>query len=460
MSSDTTTQSKTHKARPSGTPAYAWGYNNSGALGVGHSARAFEPVPARLPAGTVDVQGGVEFSVARTSSGILYVAGGNTYGQLGDGTTRARLTWAPIQLPKHTVITDVQAGSDHVLALTERGQVYAWGRNHRGQIGVGSTELQLTPTMIIAGNVIALGAGNGVSAAITRKGDLLTWGRNGAGQLAQPKSGNVAIPTMALLPKGSRAVSVDAGYHHMVVLTKNAEVLSFGADPHGKPLGLTIAVRPSWGRVRQIRAGEDFTLALTERGTLLAWGANRDGQLGAGDHTNRATPTVVSIPASAGRITGIWAGDYSAVAITSNHHVYTWGATNFGQAGRLLPSAAQNRPAEITSLNGAHLTGVHGGAYHTIVTTTRGPVVRLKVTPARTIAAPYEHVNYHVNGVDAFGHDLGPTEGLGIGRISLRVSGGEAVGHTVQAKTPGLHHVIARSGRLAGTAALVIKNGK
>ena len=48
---------------------------------------------ARLPEGTADVHGGGEFTVARTFSGELYAAGGNVYGQLGDGTGETRLAW-------------------------------------------------------------------------------------------------------------------------------------------------------------------------------------------------------------------------------------------------------------------------------------------------------------------------------------------------------------------------------
>jgi Regulator of chromosome condensation (RCC1) repeat len=35
--------------RPHRAAAFVWGYNNSGGLGLGHSARAYQPVPAQLP---------------------------------------------------------------------------------------------------------------------------------------------------------------------------------------------------------------------------------------------------------------------------------------------------------------------------------------------------------------------------------------------------------------------------
>jgi hypothetical protein len=64
--------------RPHRAAAFGWGYNNSDGLGLGHSARAY---------------------------------------QLGDHTTKTRLGWARVPLPEGTVVTGVQAGTDHVLAV-------------------------------------------------------------------------------------------------------------------------------------------------------------------------------------------------------------------------------------------------------------------------------------------------------------------------------------------------------
>ena len=353
--------------RPHRAAAFVWGYNNSGGLGLGHSARAYQPVPAQLPDGTADVQGGGEFTVARTSHGELYAWGGNAFGQLGDHTTKTRLGWARVPLPEGTVVAGVQAGTDHVLALTGRGEVYGWGRNHRGQVGCGPASQQLSPYRVIGGGVAAVACGDGVSAAITRKGQLLTWGRNGAKQVASA-AGDVAAPAADLLPGGVRAVAVDAGYHHLVVLTRGGEVLTFGADPRGRPLPAEVKLDRAWGQVRAVRAGNSFTLVLTSRGLLLGWGANSAGQLGAGDLEDRAEPVVIRFPEGAGTVTGFWAGDHSAVALTSSHQVYTWGQTSFGQGGTGRTDRPQTSPARVTALDGAHPTRVQGGANHVIVT--------------------------------------------------------------------------------------------
>ena len=355
------------------TPVLVWGYNNSGGLGLQHVARVYQPARVGLPAGVTAVQGGGEFTVARTSAGELYACGGNSYGQLGDGGAQTQLSWAPVRMPAGTFVTDVQAGVDHVLALTARGEVYAWGRNHRGQVGTGLPEHQLTPARVIEGGVASLGAGRGTSAAVTTDGQLLTWGRNSSGQTGLGAPTDVTTPTASLLTGGIKAAAADLGYQHTVVLTTTGALLEFGAAPQGRPLPGPVAVDQARGQVRAIRAGSSFTLVLTSRGQLLAWGANDAGQLGLGDQANRDAPTLVTFPRAAGPATSFWAGDRSAAAITLAGEVYTWGETRFGEGGHGRTSTPQTRPRRVTLPAGLHARAISGGANHYVVTLGLGP---------------------------------------------------------------------------------------
>ena len=450
MSSDT--------ASPS-TNAFVWGYNNTGGLGLGHTARAYRPVPIRLPAGIVDVQAGVEFSVALTSSGALYSWGGNGYGQLGDGSSKSRRKPGPVALPRNTKVTQIRVGTDHVLALTNHGQVLAWGRNHHGQIGNGSAQSQLAP-LVVHSDTVSLGAGDASSAAIDRRGELYTWGRNGSGQLATRANltKDVTRPALAVLPRGVKAAAVEAGRRHLTVLTTAGQLVMFGVDALGRPEHSQLTPKAAWGRIREISAGDDYTLALTSRNILLAWGANHSGQLGVGDLENRLTLAVVTLPRAEGHITAVAAGARSAVAITSAHEVYAWGDSTLGQCGLgRLSAGIQPKPTKLASLDGATVTAVYGGGHHTILTAVRGPAVGLRLDPQLATVRPGESVTYRVHAVDAFGTDLGPGS---LGHVTLSITHGEAVAKTARASTPGAHQVTARAGKLTGSATLVVKNGK
>ena len=102
---------------PRKTACIRRGYTRGG-LGLGHTARVHQPVAAMLPTGTVDVQGGVNFTVAWTAAGRLCAWGGNQYGQLGDGTTVMRWEPTTVKLPPRGKVTAIAVGRDHVVART------------------------------------------------------------------------------------------------------------------------------------------------------------------------------------------------------------------------------------------------------------------------------------------------------------------------------------------------------
>ncbi|MET1006867.1 MAG: hypothetical protein ABWX96_15060 [Propionibacteriaceae bacterium] len=448
MSRDT--QTLTHR-----TPAFVWGYNNTGGLGLGHTARAYQPVPTSLPPDVVDVQGGVEFTVALTRAGEVHTWGGNEAGQLGTPDVRTRRTPARLELPGGARARAIAVGTDHVLVLTRSGNLLAWGSNHWGQLGDGTTEDRHQPVRIRTREIASIAAGNAISVAVTRRGDVLTWGRNNHGQLAQSSEAEreVHTPTAARLPRGTQVRAVDAGRHHLVVLTETGRLLSFGLDGFGHAAPSELHLKSAWGRVRSISAGDEFTLALTNRHVLLGWGQNLNGQLGQGDTLARVHPTAITLPRADGHVIDLQAGARSATVLTSAHEVFTWGETRMGQGGNGQADDNQLKPRRVASLRQERVRSLHGGAHHTVLTAKHGSAVGLLVTPAVATARPGQAVSYRVHEVDKFGTDLGPTHH----RVSLQIVDGEAVGRTVRAHTLGTHRVTARADKLTGTASLLIK---
>ena len=86
----------------------------------------------------VEVFCGGHASFYKNKKGQLFAWGLNNHGQLGIGhkentATPTRVWWRE---EEQTVI-QVEGGEHHTIALTEKGQVYVWGRNDEGQGGVG-----------------------------------------------------------------------------------------------------------------------------------------------------------------------------------------------------------------------------------------------------------------------------------------------------------------------------------
>lgn len=98
--------------------------------------------------------------------------GDNTYGQL----TVSVATWAVDGL-------QVVAGNHHSCALFADGSVWCWGRNHRGQVGSGSSASMVgTATQIISNGATDLSAGADHTCAVV-DGGVKCWGDNSGGQL-------------------------------------------------------------------------------------------------------------------------------------------------------------------------------------------------------------------------------------------------------------------------------------
>lgn len=124
---------------------------------------------------------------------------------------------------------------------------------------------------------------------------MISWGQNGLGQLGcgdreireKPKSNNFC-PEMRLL-------EVCAGSQHVLALSRNGQVLTWGANRTGQ-LGngqvasscIPTAVNQLVHRpVIAITCGESHCMALTVGGNVYSWGENSSGQLGTGDTTHR-----------------------------------------------------------------------------------------------------------------------------------------------------------------------------
>ena len=86
-----------------------------------------------------------------------------------------------VALPER--VQAVAAGMYFSLALGNSGQVYAWGWNHLGQLGVGDREDRRTPARVPGlVQVRAIAAGQAHAAALAASA-LYGWGSNAAGQI-------------------------------------------------------------------------------------------------------------------------------------------------------------------------------------------------------------------------------------------------------------------------------------
>ncbi|KAM4596311.1 putative E3 ubiquitin-protein ligase HERC1 isoform 6-T6 [Fundulus diaphanus] len=155
-----------------GTMVWAFGDGDYGKLGLGNSTAKSSPqkVDVLCGLGIKKVACGTQFSVALTKDGKVYTFGQDRLIGLPEG--RARNHNRPQQVPSLSGIhiQDVAVGAEHTLVLSSTGDVYAWGSNSEGQLGLGHTNHVREPTLVAAlqgKNINQISAGRCHSAAWT-----------------------------------------------------------------------------------------------------------------------------------------------------------------------------------------------------------------------------------------------------------------------------------------------------
>lgn len=146
----------------------------------------------------IQIDTGYDWSYFVLDNGEVWHCGEDQYGAGGHGTLDSEpgflLKVLGLQDTKIIKVITSKSNEDtvhHVLALSEDGDVYSWGYNGYGQLGLGHNYNQTVPRKIprefFGGeeivDIYATGTTNGASYARTKSDYLYAWGRNNCGQL-------------------------------------------------------------------------------------------------------------------------------------------------------------------------------------------------------------------------------------------------------------------------------------
>ncbi|XP_050008212.1 RCC1 and BTB domain-containing protein 1 isoform X3 [Alexandromys fortis] len=215
---------------------FVFGLNYSNCLGTGDNQSTL--VPKRLEAlcgkkiKSLSYGSGPHVLLS-TEDGVVYAWGHNGYSQLGNGTTNQGI--APVQVCTNLLIkqvVEVACGSHHSMALAADGEVYGWGYNGNGQLGLGNNGNQLTPVRVAALHNVCvnqIACGYAHTLALTDEGLLYAWGANTYGQLGNGNKINVLSPTHIMV-ENERVVEIAACHttHTSAAKTQGGHVYMWG----------------------------------------------------------------------------------------------------------------------------------------------------------------------------------------------------------------------------------------
>lgn len=147
----------------------AWGDNMKGQVGSGFKGKMIEPTTINVK-GIKQVTAGKDFTIAVAENGKLFGWGSNLYGQLGlVGETEVLF---PKEIPKMKNVIKAVAKGQFVLALTDIGEVYTWGRYDEHE-----DEFYPVPVPMDGLKYIKdIAASYTRAYALTEKDEILTWG--------------------------------------------------------------------------------------------------------------------------------------------------------------------------------------------------------------------------------------------------------------------------------------------
>ncbi|XP_047453396.1 probable E3 ubiquitin-protein ligase HERC3 [Mugil cephalus] len=247
-------------------------------------------------------------------------------------TTRSPFTPRPLEGFSNITISQVACGSQHSVALTKGGQVFTWGQDSKGQLGLGKRKAgagspqQLRALSAIP--VVHVAAGGEQSFALSVSGGVFGWGGNHCGQLGLGDTTDRHMPTSVQCLNMKKTSQISCGTDHTAILTKHGAVFTFGSGQHGQ-LGHNSSrneLRPRlvaelWGaKVTKIACGRHHTLVLTEAKRIYSFGCGDQGQLGHGEESHASVPLPVQLPqdTSDDQIRNIFAGENCSFATCSS----------------------------------------------------------------------------------------------------------------------------------------------
>ena len=252
------------------------------------------------------------------SDGSLWAWGGNSWGQLGDGTTENR--HEPVKIMGDVV--SVSANGASTMAITSDGGLWAWGGSQidksthvptkimddvvsvssSGAMAITSNgdlwRISITDPLDsekIMENVAYASAGLHHAVAVKTDGSLWTWGTttwtnsNSFGQLGDGTAIDRQYPVKIM----EDVIAVSAGMNHSMAVRSDGSLWAWGQNSLGELGDGTVMDRHSPVKIKDdvvsVSVGESHTMAIRSDGSLWAWGDNWHGQLGDGTSANSGT---------------------------------------------------------------------------------------------------------------------------------------------------------------------------
>jgi hypothetical protein len=309
---------------------------------------------------------------------VIVLCGATAFSDVNDTKKAAEVKASCLQAPHRFVSAALEglnvrniitsSTSCHSILLTDKG-CFAWGKNHRGQLGVGDELGRQSPAPVSAlakETVVYAATGKAHTIFITAKGMVYAAGETKFGAVGPSfKKKQETLPTPTLVPGISGAVRAACGADFCMVITSAGHLYSFGWSEFGQlghgtdgqynqsasSVKLTFEAEktptrvPGLSNVVQVACGPHHCCALTADGTAYTWGAGGYGRLGHLDQADqwrpKALPNVLFRSVACGNTWGSGVGwqtrGPAAARPTGSGMLFMWGRQNPTKDAAMYP---------------------------------------------------------------------------------------------------------------------------
>ncbi|XP_054857967.1 serine/threonine-protein kinase Nek8 isoform X2 [Eublepharis macularius] len=252
------------------------------------------------------------FTACLTDRGIVLTFGSGSSGCLGHET------FVDVSQPKIVEallgyeITQIACGASHVLAVSNEGEVFAWGRGENGRLGLGTQESHNSPQQVsipTEHEAQKVFCGIDSSMILTAKNQILACGSNRYNKLALDR---ISSQKESLVEDQVEEVHVfscaqsaplceeaivwaDIGTAHSSAVTASGQCYTIGSNQHGQlgPIPCRASRVPYLVeglqaiKVTMVGCGDAFTVIVGADGEVCTWGKSARGRLGRKDEETR-----------------------------------------------------------------------------------------------------------------------------------------------------------------------------
>ncbi len=209
---------------------YSWGLNADGECGIGSYTNRTTVNKVKYITDAIDIRAGKNHTIVLRSTGEVYVTGSNMYGELAKNSGQIRKQEIFTKVENLKNIVEIGSGASNGIAVNTSGNVYTWGSNVYGELGLNSNDILRYGVSKVdkIGDIRYVDGGKNTSVLVNGAGEVYVSGLNKLGGLGNNSTNN--IQTFQKLDQSliNNVIDISSGDNYTVFLKTDGTVWGTG----------------------------------------------------------------------------------------------------------------------------------------------------------------------------------------------------------------------------------------